>query len=107
MKRGRKKKVIVPESVSQHIEEEFKKNGEFRAAYIGEVARLELARRIRILRTQRNLTQYQLAKRMHTTQQTISRLEDSKNTHISIATLAKVATALRAKLQIDFKLQKV
>ena len=107
MAKGRKKKTIVPETVSRHIEEEFKRDREFRAAYIDEITTLEIGRKIKMLRIKRRLTQLQLAKIMNTTQQTISRLEDSENIQINITTLAKVAMALKAKLQVDLKLQKV
>ena len=36
------KKIVVPKTVSQHIEEEFRKNPEFRKAYDEEVARLQI-----------------------------------------------------------------
>ena len=105
MKRGRKRKVIIPESVSQHIEEEFKRSPDFRKAYSNEITRLKLAYKIMQLRKKRHLTQAQLAKRVRTTQQTISRLEDSENIEITISTLSKLAVALNARLKIDFKLQ--
>lgn len=105
MKKERKKKIIVPETVSRHIEEEFRKDPEFRVAYMDEIVKLEIARKVRWLRHKRNLSQNQLAKRMGTTQQTVSRLEDPRNTEITITTLAKVAMALRADLQINFQLQ--
>jgi len=101
MARRNKKKAIVPESIDQHIEDEFKKSSEFKKAYIAEAARLQLAYKITQLRKARHLTQIQLAKRMKTTQQTISRLEDSKNTEITLSTLSKLAVALRARLDID------
>ena len=103
MKRGRKKKVIVPESVSQHIEEEFKNNSKFRKAYRDEITRLNLAYKIAQLRKKRHLTQAQLAKRVKTTQQNISRLEDFKNIEITISTLSKIALALDMRLKIEFK----
>jgi len=103
MKRGRKKKVIVPESLSQHIEDEFKKDKEFRQAYINEITRLKIAYKIMKLRKLKRLSQAGLAKRMKSTQQTISRLEDPKNTELTIATLSKVAVALGVKLSVELK----
>jgi hypothetical protein len=35
-----KRKIIVPKTISQHIEEELRKNPEFRKAYKEEVAKL-------------------------------------------------------------------
>lgn len=101
MKRKKNKRIIVPESLSKHIEEEFKKSEEFRKAYITEMARLQIAYKIIQLRKARHLTQAQLAKRMKTTQQTISRLEDPKNAEITLSTLSKLAVALEARLSID------
>ncbi len=101
MKKRKKENKIVPTRVSQHIEEEFRKNRRFRDAYINEITRLKLAKEIRQLRQKRKLTQAQLAKRIGTSQQTISRLEDFKNMEMTLLTLAKIAIALRAKLKID------
>ena len=103
MKRGRRKKVIVPESVSQHIEEESKNNSDFRKSYRDEITRLNLAYKIAQLRKKKHFTQAQLARRVKTTQQTISRLEDFKNVEITISTLSKIALALNARLNIEFK----
>jgi len=95
-------KTIVPKSISQHIEEEYKKSAEFRKSYDEEIGRLEIAHHIERLRIKRGLTQAQLAKRINTTQQTISRLEDTTNVQISVKTLMKVASALRSRLCIHF-----
>ena len=96
-----KKKIITPESVSQHVEEQYKKSREFRKAYDEEVLMLKIAYKIAQLRKQRHVTQGELAKKIGTTQQTISRLEDSENTKVTVHTLARLAVALRAKLSID------
>jgi DNA-binding transcriptional regulator YiaG len=101
MKPPQKKKAIVPESIDHHIEEEFKKNPEFRKAYMDESMRLQLAYKIMQLRKSRHLSQAQLAKRMHTTQQTVSRLEDPQNIEITLSTLSKLAVALKARLSVD------
>ena len=107
MARGRKRKVIIPESVSQHIEEEFKKDRDFRKVYIDEITNLNLAYKIVQLRKARHLSQKELAKKMHTSQQTISRLESPDNKEVSVSTLSKIAVALRARVAIDFKLEKL
>lgn len=101
MKKRRKKKTIIPESIDQYIEEEFKKSTDFRKAYVNEMARLQIAYKITQLRKARHLTQAQLAKRMKTTQQTVSRLEDPTNIEITLSTLSKLAVALKARLNID------
>jgi len=101
MKKKSKKKAIVPESVNEHIEAKFRKSEDFRKAYVAQMAMLQIAYKIARLRKSRHLTQAQLAKRMKTTQQTISRLEDSTNTEITLSTLSKLAVALGARLNID------
>lgn len=105
-KRIRKKRIIVPESVGQHIEEEYRKSAEFRKAYDEEILRLKLAYKIAQLRKARHLSQHELAEKVGTTQQTISRLEDSGNTQLNLHTLTGLAMALKAKLDIDLIPQK-
>lgn len=100
-KRITKTNIIRPESVSEHIEEEYKKSKDFRKAYDEEILILNIAYKIAQLRKQRHITQGELAKKIGTTQQTISRLEDSKNTQVTLHTLARVALALKAKLMIE------
>jgi len=95
------KKIITPESVSQDIEEQYKKSSEFRKYYDEEVLLLKLAYKIASLRKQRHITQRELAKRMGTTQQTVSRFEDSKNSRLTVHTLTRIAQALNAKVSID------
>ena len=97
-----KRKMVTPKTVSQHIEEEFRKSPEFRRAYDEEVARLQVGYKIAQLRQMRHQSQAELAKKVNTTQQTISRLEDLRNSRINIRTLARLAAALRARLSIDF-----
>ena len=102
MKRSiQKRHVITPESVGQHIEEEYKKSREFRKAFDEEVLMLKIAYKIAQLRKQRHITQRELAKMAGTTQQNISRLEDSDNTRVSLHTLARLAVALKARLSVD------
>jgi len=95
------KKATVPESISQHIEEEYRKSREFRKAYDEEILRLKIAYKITHLRKSRHLTQQELAEKVGTTQQNISRLEDLENTQITLQTLTKLAIALKARLAID------
>lgn len=98
----RERKMMMPKTVSRHIEEEFRKNPEFRKAYDEEAARLQIGYKISRLRHMRHLSQMELAKKVATTQQTISRLEDLANTRVNIRTLSRIAAALKAKLSIDF-----
>lgn len=100
-KTGLNRKTTVPKSVSQHVEELYKKSPEFRKAYDEEIIMLKIAYKIAQLRKQRHITQSELAKRTGTSQQTISRLEDSRNTQVTLHTLARLAKALHARLSID------
>lgn len=102
IKMKKQTKTIVPRSISQHVEEEYKKSAEFRKSYDEEITRLEIARHIERLRIKRGLTQMQLARKINTTQQTISRLEDPTNVRISVKTLMRVASALKSRLCIHF-----
>lgn len=97
-----KRRIMTPKTVSRHIEEEFRKSPAFRKAYDEELARLQIGYKIAQLRHMRHLSQAELARKVNTTQQTISRLEDLRNTRINIKTLTRLAAALRARLSIDF-----
>ena len=79
-----KRKIMIPRTISQHIEEEFRNNPEFRKAYDEEVTRLQIGYKITQLRQMRHLSQAELARKVNTTQQNISRLEDLRNARINI-----------------------
>ncbi len=96
-----KKKVIVPKSFDQYLDEQFKKDPKFKKSYEDELTRLQIGWKITQLRQMRHLSQAELAKKVKTTQQTISRLEDLNNTRININTLMRLAVALKARLSID------
>lgn len=100
-KTTRSENVITPESIGQHIEEQYKKSAGFRKAYDDETFKLKIACKISQLRKARHITQRELAKRIGTTQQTISRLEDSENTQVTLHTLTRLARALKARLSVD------
>ena len=95
-------KTVIAKSFDQHLQEEFKKSPQFKKAYEEEVARLQIGWKIAQLRQMRHLSQAQLARRIKTSQQTISRLEDLKDARVNINTLARLAAALKARLSIDF-----
>jgi ribosome-binding protein aMBF1 (putative translation factor) len=59
----------------------------------------EVARQMHEARTQAGLTQADLARRMHTTQSVVSRIESGVN--VSIETLARFAEACGSKLQVQ------
>ncbi|MCK4533021.1 XRE family transcriptional regulator [bacterium] len=76
------------------------KNPEFRKAFKEEEVYASLAIQIAKIREKENLTQGELAKRLHTTQQTISRLENVHNKSYTLQTLIKLATALHKQLEV-------
>jgi len=61
-----------------------------------------LAIQISKIRQKEKLTQKELAKRLNTTQQTISRLENIHNKSYSLQTLIKLARILNKSVSIKF-----
>lgn len=78
------------------------KDSEFRKAFDEEEVYASLAIQVAKIRQKEKLTQQELARRLHTTQQTISRLEDVNNKSYSLQTLIKLAEALHKKLKVKF-----
>jgi DNA-binding transcriptional regulator YiaG len=78
------------------------KNPEFRKAFEQEEVFASLAIEIAKIRQSKKLTQKQLARKLHTTQQNVSRLEDVQNRGYSIETLVKIADAFDKRLKIIF-----
>ena len=76
------------------------KDPEFRKAFDEEEIYASLAIQIAKIRQKEGLTQKELAKRLHTTQQTVSRLEDIHNESYSLQTLIKLAHALDKRLEV-------
>ncbi|MCG2712765.1 MAG: helix-turn-helix domain-containing protein [Candidatus Omnitrophica bacterium] len=77
------------------------KNPEFRKVFDEEEVFASLAIQVAKIRQKKKLTQLELAERLHTTQQTISRLEDIHNKSYSVQTLIKLAGALDKKLKVE------
>ena len=75
-------------------------NPKFRRAFDEEETFASLAIQIAKLRQEEGLSQQALAKRLRTTQQTVSRLEQFDNESYSLRTLVKLAQALHKKLEI-------
>ena len=86
---------------SDYLRKELKKKT-VREAFEEEEIYANLAIQIAKLRQDNGFTQKDLAKAIHTTQQTVSRLEDPKNYSLSVGTLIKLAEALHKKLKIQF-----
>ena len=78
------------------------KNPEFKKLYEESQPEFEIAKAIIRARIENNITQKELAKRMHTTQSVISRIEQAR-TSPSISFLKRLASALNASLQVRFK----
>lgn len=75
---------------------------EFRRAFEEEEVFVSIAIQIAKIREKKKLTQQQLAKRLRTTQQTVSRLENPHNKSYSIGTLIKLGEALNKRLKVEF-----
>ena len=86
-------------SLRQRIKKDLK-DPEFKKAFDDEEIYAAIAIQIAKNRERRKLTQVQLARKMHTTQHTVSRLEDISNKSYSIDTLIKASRALGKKLQV-------
>lgn len=78
------------------------KDPEARKAYEEEGIYVDLAVQIAKLREKEGYSQKDLAKKLHTTQQTVSRLESSDNRSITLGTLIRLAKALHKRLDIRF-----
>lgn len=87
-------------TLRNRLKEDFK-NPEFRKAFDEEEVFASLAIQVAKIRQKKKLTQLELAERLHTTQQTISRLEDIHNKSYSVQTLIKLAGALDKKLKVE------
>ena len=77
------------------------KNPEFKKAFEREEIFASLAIQIAQIRQKQGLSQSDLAKRLKTTQQTVSRLEDTHNNSLSLNTLLKLAGVLHKRLKIE------
>ena len=77
------------------------KNPEFKKAFEREEIFASLAIQIAQIRQKQGLSQSDLAKRLKTTQQTVSRLEDTNNNSLSLNTLLKLAGVLHKRLKIE------
>jgi len=88
--------------LKDYLEEELK-DPEFCEAFDEEEVYASLAIQIAKIRQNNKLTQKELAKRLHTTQQTISRLENIRNKSYSLQTLIKLARILDKRVSVEFR----
>ncbi len=77
------------------------KNPEFKKAFDQEEIFASLAIQIAKIRQKQGLSQKDLAKRLKTTQQTVSRIENIGNKSLSLNTLLKLAGVLHKQLKIE------
>ncbi len=78
----------------------YHRNKEYHARYLEELALLDIAIAIAEVRQKHRLTQAALARKAGMKQSQIARLERGQN-NVTVATLAKVASVLGKKLQIQ------
>ena len=78
------------------------KNPEFRKAFEEEEIYASIAIQIAKIREKQKFTQKELARRLHTTQQTISRLENIHNRSYSLNSLIKLSEVFNKHLKIEF-----
>lgn len=86
---------------SQYLKEELKHKG-FRKAFEKEEIYAGLAIQIAKLRKEQGYSQKEISKLLHTTQQTVSRLENPHNNSLSLNTLIKLALFFKKGLKIQF-----
>ena len=82
------------------------KDRKFRDLFEREYINLLVSEKIAKIRHEANLTQVQLAKRVHTTKSAISRYESGRYSGYSILLLEKIANACGREIQIDFPRKK-
>ena len=86
---------------SDYLEKQ-KKIKAFLKAYEKEGIYADLAIQIAKLRRENGYSQQDLAHFLHTTQQTVSRIESFRNRSMSISTLIKLAIFFKKGLRIEF-----
>lgn len=91
-----------PETFDEYLKERLK-TPRMKQQYREALVAMEVAHRILELRERLKLTQAQLAKRMGTKQQVISRLERGDYEGFTLKTLLKVAEATRTRLVVEFR----
>ena|SRR2546428_5359574 len=90
-----KRKTLMDE-----IREELAQDRDLNAAFQRELTRLKVANQIAALRQKAGLSQAQLAERIGTKQAGVARMERAGYTGYTLTTLAKIAAATGALLQV-------
>jgi len=86
----------------QDMEKKLIKTSRAKKAYDKEYRQLKVAHQIAELREQFHMTQKELAKRLHTRQQVVSRIEQD-NYKPSFTTLEKIAEVFDRELVVTFR----
>ncbi len=89
-------------TLMKEIHEELRRDRKLNALHQRELARLQIANQIAKLRERAGLSQAQLARRIGTKQAGIARMERSAYRGYTVATLAKIAAAIGARLEVKF-----
>ena len=89
-------------TLMDNMHEELQGNRELNARFQRELTRLQLADQILKLRERGELSQAQLARRIGTHQSAVARMEQSTYRGYTVATLAKIAAAAGARLEVRF-----
>jgi len=92
---------IKLKKIDGYLKEQLK-NPKFRKYYEIERANVALAQKIAELRQGQGLKQAALAKRMHVSQQFISKIETAEEKNLTIETLLKIAKSLKRDVKITF-----
>lgn len=82
--------------------ERWQGDAEFRAAYDALDAEFAIAGQVIEARSRAGLTQDELARRMHTSQSSIARLESGRS-RPSVSTLQKLAAATHSRLRVTLE----
>jgi ribosome-binding protein aMBF1 (putative translation factor) len=89
-------------TLMDNMHEDLQGNQEFNARFQCELTRLQLADQILKLRERGELSQAQLARKIGTHQSAVARMEQSTYRGYTVATLAKIAGAAGARLEVRF-----
>jgi len=91
-------------TMMEEIREELAQDRELNATYQRELARLRLANQIAALRARSGMSQAELAAKIGTKQAGVARMERASYTGYTVGTLAKIAAAMGANLEVRFVL---
>ena len=93
---------MARKTLLEELHEEIRRDPARQVRYERELARLQLANEIVKLREARHWSQAELANRIGTKQSAVARMERSTYRGYTVSTLAKIAAAVGAHLDIRF-----